>query len=387
MKLVIAVRSYYPHQGGVQAVAAYLAEGLAQKGHEVIVLTPRMRGDLSEEVYQKVRIKRFNIKPFFKSFSIGEKKSFRRCLVEECNNADVFINVCANSPLAVLAYKEIGHIRCKKVLHQHGMSDGRFHFERCHSLRGYLKMLFLTPYWEWFYHYYWSKIAQFDECIHLFKDDSSHLYFKKHGYSHNHVLMNSCETTFFEGQADKRVLEKYHISRPYYIYVANYYGNKNQLRAVKTYLESGCKEVDLVLIGSKANAYYKKIEALLNSSPHHDRIHLLSAVPRQDTINLVKSSYAFLMTSNREFFPISIIEAMACGKPFICTDVGVVSQLPGGKVCQSDRELSDGMRYFEEHPDFVEQTGAVAREYARRNCYLPEIIRQFESICHPDSSR
>lgn len=380
MKIVAAVRSYYPHEGGVQAVAKYIAEGLAQKGHDVTILTLRLGKEVREEVFQQVRIKRFDIRAIFKSFPLGDKKNFRKALLEECKDADVFVNVCANSPLAVLAYQEIDHIKCRKILHQHGMFDGKFHFHKCHSLQGFLKMLFLTPFWELFYHHYWNKIVQFDDCIHLFEDDSSHSYFKRHGYLRNHVVMNSCESTFFDGQTDQGVLGKYHVCRPYYIYVANYYGNKNQLRAVKTYLESGCKATDLVLVGSTPNKYYSRIQALLEHSPQKDRVHLLSAVPRQDTIDLIKNAYAFLMTSNSEYFPISIIEAMASGKPFICTDVGVVSQLPGGKVCQSDQELTHWLRYYESHPAFVEQMGAMTREYAAHHCYLPRIIDQVESI-------
>ena len=41
MKIVVAVMSYYPHEGGVQTVTKYLAEGLAEKGHEVVVMTVR----------------------------------------------------------------------------------------------------------------------------------------------------------------------------------------------------------------------------------------------------------------------------------------------------------------------------------------------------------
>lgn len=387
MKIVVAVMSYYPHEGGVQTVTKYLAEGLAEKGHEVIVLTAQSAGDATAETYHQVHIKRFAIGTFLKLFPTGEQQAFRTALLDECRDADVFVNVCDNTPLAILVYQEIDHIRCRRVLHLHGMFDGHFHFRQCHTLREYIRRLLLTPLWELFHRYYWDKMTQFDACVHLFEQDSSHRYFVRHGYLHNHVVMNSCESTFFDGQSRQSVLEQYHITRPYFIYVANYSSNKNQLRAVKTYLSSGCQTTDLVLVGSSSNRYFRKIQSVLEQSPQKERVHLLSAVPRQDTIDLIKNAYAFLMTSNSEYYPISIIEAMACGKPFICTDVGVVSQLPGGKVCRSDRELADWMHYYEANPTFVSQTGAEARAYAQENCYLPQIISQFETICHPDTNR
>ena len=387
MKVVIAVMSYYPHEGGVQMVTKYLAEGLAEKGHEIIVLTASSPGDVREESYHKVLIKRYDVGSLMKIVPTGETEDFKNALLEECQNADAFVNVCGNTPLAVLVYQVIDKIPCKKVLHQHGMFDGRFHFRQCHTVKEIIKMMFTSPLWELFHRYYWNKMTQFDDCIHLFEHDSSHQYFIAHGYHHNHVVMNSCESTFFEGQTDKTVLDKYHINRPYYIYVGNYCKRKDQIRAAKTYLASDCKAMDLVLVGSTPNSYYSKLQSILATSSHQGRIHLLSSIPRQDTIDLIKNSYACLMTSNYEYFPISIIEAMACGKPFVSTDVGVVKDIPGGKVCRSDKELIYWLRYFEENPFFVSKTGSVARAYARERCYLPDVINQVETICNPNINR
>lgn len=145
--------------------------------------------------------------------------------------------------------------------------------------------------------------------------------------------------------------------------------------------------MDLVLVGSTLNKYYSMVQSVLETSSKRDRIHLLSSIPRQDTIDLIKNSYACLITSNYEYLPISIIEAMACGKPFISTDVGVVRNIPGGKVCRSDQELIYWLRYYEENPALVVQTGSVARDYARERCYLPDIINQVEAICYPNINR
>lgn len=374
--------SYHPHEGGVQTVTRYLAEGLAHRGHDITILTAKEGDDVSEETYHQVQIKRFDISSFLKVVPKGETKAFKDALLSACEDADVLVNVCGNTPLAVLTYQVIDQIKCKKILHQHGMFDGKFHFQQCHTAKDYARMLLLTPFWGLFHRYYWSKISQFDECIHLFEDDSSHRYFKRRGFQRNHVVMNSCESTFFEGPTDKTVLDKYHITSPYYIYVANYSANKNQIRAVSAYLKSGCTDIDLVLVGSSPNRYYSKVKALIDASPCRDRIHLLAAIPREDTIALIKNAYASLLTSRSEYFPITLIEGMACGKPFISTDVGVVRNLPGGVVCKTDQELADWLRYDQDHPSHVVQQGALASEYARSQCYLPHILDQVEAICN-----
>lgn len=381
MKIVVVVMSYYPHEGGVQTVTKYLAEGLAQRGHDITILTAKEGADVGEETCHQVQIKRFDISSFLKIVPRGETKAFKETLLSACEEADVLVNVCGNTPLAILVYQVIDQIKCKKILHQHGMFDGKFHFQQCHTAKDVARMLLLTPFWERFHRYYWGKISQFDDCIHLFEDDSSHRYFKRRGFQHNHVVMNSCESTFFEGPTDKTVLDKYHITSPYYIYVANYSANKNQIRAVSAYLKSGCTDIDLVLVGSSPNRYYSRVKALIDASPCRDRIHLLAAIPREDTIALIKNAYASLLTSRSEYFPITLIEGMACGKPFISTDVGVVKHLPGGVVCKTDRELAYWLRYDQDHPSDVAQQGALAKEYARSQCYLPHILDQVEAIC------
>lgn len=382
MKIVVVVMSYYPHEGGVQTVTKYLAEGLAQRGHDITIMTARKLDEPQEELYHQIKIRRFDVSSSLKIIPKGETKAFKEALLSACEDADVLVNVCGNTPLAVLTYQVIDQIKCRKILHQHGMFDGKFHFQQCHTAKDVVRMLLLTPFWELFHRYYWGKISQFDDCIHLFEDDSSHRYFKRRGFMHNHVVMNSCETVFFDGSTDKTVLDKYHIRTPYYIYVANYSANKNQLRAVSAYLKSGCTDVDLVLVGSSANGYYSKVKALIDASPCRDRIHLLAAIPREDTISLIKNAYASLLTSRSEYFPITLIEGMACGKPYISTDVGVVKHLPGGVVCKTDHELADWLRYDQDHPSHVAQQGVLASEFARSQCYLPHILDQVEAICN-----
>lgn len=381
MKIVVVVMSYYPHEGGVQTVTKYLAEGLARRGHDITIMTARKGDEAQEEVYHQVKMRRFDVSSFLKIIPKGETKAFKDALLSACEDADVLVNVCGNTPLAVLTYQVISQIKCRKILHQHGMFDGKFHFQQCHTAKDYARMLLLTPFWELFHRYYWGKISLFDACIHLFEDDSSHRYFKRRGFQHNHVVMNSCETLFFDGLTDKTVPDKYHIRTPYYIYVANYSANKNQVRAVSAFMKSGCSNMELVLVGSSPNHYYSKVRALIDASPCRDRIHLLAAIPREDTISLIKNAYASLLTSRSEYFPITLIEGMACGKPFISTDVGVVRNLPGGVVCKTDHELAYWLRYDQDHFSDVTQQGALASEFARSQCYLPHILDQVEAIC------
>jgi len=57
VKVLATLTYYYPHWTGLTAVARYIAEGLAARGHQVTVLTSRFRRDLpSIEVVNGVRV-------------------------------------------------------------------------------------------------------------------------------------------------------------------------------------------------------------------------------------------------------------------------------------------------------------------------------------------
>lgn len=59
MKILVTLTYYYPHWTGLTAYAKRLAEGMAQRGHQVTVLTSQFEPELkTEQVYNGVRIVR-----------------------------------------------------------------------------------------------------------------------------------------------------------------------------------------------------------------------------------------------------------------------------------------------------------------------------------------
>ena len=65
MRILTVLTYYYPHWTGLTAYARLLAEGLAERGHQVTVLTARYWNSLPrEEVHQGVRI--VCLKPWFR---------------------------------------------------------------------------------------------------------------------------------------------------------------------------------------------------------------------------------------------------------------------------------------------------------------------------------
>lgn len=385
MKITFTALTYYPNKDGVQMVTQYMAEGLVQMGHDVTVITCLGGGNRREEVHNGVRIVRFLVKTKMK-IDYGQKKEFQDYLLNHKNEMDVLITVCANTAFAAWTYPIVHQLICKKVMYQHGMYDGHLHLSTVHSFERLMKQLLLTPYWEMYHRRHWKQIMKYDACVHLFQDDSSYKYFEEHGFKHNYVIHNSCEKELFDeiSDQDERVKAEFGIEHPYFIYVANYCTRKDQKLAIQTFCAMNDDKSELVLIGSQENGYVaevrKKLEEMDKVYPNHGKVHVMVGIDRSKTISLIKMCFACLLSSNNEYFPITIIEAMACGHPFISTNVGVVSKIPGGVIAAEPENLTYWMKYFTENKAYVEQLGNIAKEYAYENMLIEKQIGQLDEL-------
>jgi glycosyltransferase involved in cell wall biosynthesis len=86
----------------------------------------------------------------------------------------------------------------------------------------------------------------------------------------------------------------------------------------------------------------------------------------------------FLFTSRVECAPLVILEAMAAGTPWVSYDVGNVSELPGGVVAGSFRELVDGAR--EVLHGCRPELGPAGRQAWEANHRWEKIVPRYESV-------
>lgn len=380
MKIIFTVKSYWPSSGGIQSVTKYMAEGLAKIGHDVIVLTSLDDNLPNDDYHNGVKIKRIKAKTILK-FNYGDKSGFRNFLLEN-NDANAVITVCAQSFASEWFFPIIDKIKGKKIMYMHGMRGEVVDFHKIYSLKNFFKELLLTNWWRIYFRRNWESIMKYDTCIHLFKNDSSYCYFEKNGFNNNVVIANSCSESFFDGNLDSTIPVKYGINNKYFIQVANYDENKNQLLTLQAFLNAGTNDTELVFIGGGAGSYVSRVKEYLKKKggKKTTMVHVLTDVTRLDTIQLIKNSYATLLSSHSEYFPISIIEGMACGKPFISTAVGEVPKLIGGHSCTSIEEIQYWVEYYINTPSYVTLLGDMARDFCYKNMLLESKIKELENI-------
>ena len=123
----------------------------------------------------------------------------------------------------------------------------------------------------------------------------------------------------------KRILEKFGIDSPYFIYAGNAYPHKNLKRAVEAIvkLNKGRKEPVLFAVACARNAFTEKLEKLVDETGATKYIRLLGFVPDNELGVLYKNSLGFLFPSLSEGFGLPGLEAILAGTLTLCSNIPV----------------------------------------------------------------
>lgn len=363
MKIVITVNTYYPLTDGVQAVTQYEAEGLSNSGHDVTVVTVKYPGQKSFEKHNGVKIIRHNIKTKH-AFYVGDLAGYRDLITRLCKDADVLLNICTQTATTETLYPILDKLPCKKVLYLHGIYDFSWHRFNFNSISAFMHKLWNNVRWRYDYLKNAKYLKKYSDVIQLHKMDNSNLFFKEKFGITPKVISNAAEPAFFN------VLEKNIKNRKvnkYAICVSNYIPRKNQELILEAFYKTKDKNIGLVLIGSKKTPYYyklKQIKTKLDNLYGKRKVEILTNVPRNEIPLYVKNASIYLLGSEWEAFPISIVESMASGVPYISTDVGIVKYLPGGIIANSKDDIAFWIDLLNSNLKVAENIGLVGRNYA-----------------------
>lgn len=141
-------------------------------------------------------------------------------------------------------------------------------------------------------------------------------------------------------------------------------------------------EAHFVLIGDGPER--PAIEARLQSQRLEKHVHLLGT--RHDTDRLVAELDVFLLTSDNEANPVSILEALACGVPVVSSDVGSIAETvqPGntGYLFSPDDEAA-AARYVSQllvdHPQ-RQRLGMAGRQRVLASGSLDTMVAGYQEL-------
>jgi glycosyltransferase involved in cell wall biosynthesis len=118
-------------------------------------------------------------------------------------------------------------------------------------------------------------------------------------------------------------------TNPYILSVGTLQPRKNYLmliRAFRNLCERTSGIVDLLIVG-KRGWLWENIENEIKNGPFSERIHFLGYVPDEQMPSLYTGCEFFVMPSLYEGFGIPLLEAMACGKAVIASNVSSLPEI------------------------------------------------------------
>ena len=129
-----------------------------------------------------------------------------------------------------------------------------------------------------------------------------------------------------------------------------------------------------------------ELQQLINSSGLHEHVALMGR--SNHLMEVYQEADLFVMSSDYEGMPNTLIEAMAIGLPCISTDCDtgpsdLITSCVDGLLVPVDRKqaMSDAMIWMIEHPDEAIQMGQKAKESIREKCGIETIAQRLRDIC------
>ena len=373
MKIMMVPPCYWPSLDGVTRITKYLAEGLAQRGHEVFILTSAGDGGLHELPYEEehngVKIKRMRVYVRWPLQLKGrDNLSTPQRYYKEIDEykPDVLVVICAQTWTMDWIIPYLGRINCVKVFYSHGYSAWLKQYRIKEEL---VNRNIVGAIQEWkkkrCYESFHKVVGKFERAIYLSEDNNSNKYAVKYNLHNGKVLENAIDDVFFEESMyhDKDSFYKDMIQ---FLYVANYNDNKNQKMLVEAFCEADIQNAVLQLVGYEENEYLRNMHEYVNEhlNVNSGKIVIFNyRKSREEIYDLYRNSNVFVSTSKSENSPIVHREAAATGMAVISTDVGDVSRMEGIILVEDGQELKNVLEKVVSDRTYVAEKAECIHNY------------------------
>lgn len=362
MRVLHTVEFYSPHVGGAERVVQRISEGLAARGHEVVVATswdPRRVQDM----INGVRVASFRVAGNRARGMRGDVGQYQDWLVRE--RFDVVLNYAAQAWPTDAALDVLGRLTGVKVLATCGFSG--LHGARRLLYRGYYRTL-------------QTRINEYDAVVYHSSLGADRAFGQKHARGDQVVLPNGVDSNEFEspGHAFRNT---YGIrSRFLLLSVGNHYWVKGHgdLRWLVMVLAG--LDVTLVLVGDDPGGLRSCWRACARAARRDHRIRVLREIPRADVVAAYREADVFLLSSRFEVAPLVLVEAMAAGTPFVSYDVGNAKELSGGIVVGSRQAMAEAVRALLGDEARRKALGDAGQTIQRQSLEWGAIVDQYERL-------
>jgi glycosyltransferase involved in cell wall biosynthesis len=306
------------------------------------------------EMINGVEVHRFDL---YTSLTLyrGDRQKYIQHFDSRKHHVDLIINVCTENAFTDLVIDRLSHCSAKKVLYFHGMAQ--FSLSKIPPLGAWNFIQFIKFNLRWRY-YYWkiaSKLDRYNGFIHLHDEDPTTLLTVNKPSQFNLVIENQINFQFDQSQHSQKD----------YLCISNYQFGKNQEFILEAYYKSDTKR-SLTLVGGYKSKYYQRLRRIDNKLKKRygaKKVQFIVNESRSITENRIKNCHAILNGSKSEKYPVCIVEAMANGKPYISTEVGIVPSLPGGMLVKNTQEMTKAINILEKNKAYYDKLSEEGKNY------------------------
>ena len=343
MHILICVFGFPPEDHGVANVAYQHALGFMKKDHKVTVATSyhplrkNMRFPLGIETVEFKTAGNAQIRSRYK----GEVGRYMRFI--SSFQGDV---ICCHgwqtwsTDLAVQAFRKSP---ARKVLVSHGVS--------VNSLINWKSLVNWILWRPYVWRHMVPMLRSFDHLVFLCNKMGGDRFYDRKlaesiGFDRLSVIPNGADVAAHQEAVDD-FRRRFGISTRYMLLcVGSYSALKNERMVLKAFVRAGLEDATLVFVGRNENAYCRQLKRSLRKADLRSEtsVAFLKGLSRQEILSAYKTADLYLCGSRTECFPLVILDAMASGTPYISTEVGCISEFPGGVPVRSAEEMSEAMR-------------------------------------------
>lgn len=384
MKILIAADLHWPTINGVATFSRNLAQGLAERGHEVMVIAPSQRrsGRPYEEVDGDYVIKRTASVPFpfYQNFriSLAPQIEIRR-IFQEFQPDVVHLQMCLT--IGNVAQKYALKYGVPIVATNHAIPDNLLDNLRYMAPMSKPIGYVITEYGVRFHRRVDYVTLPTRSAIEMFGEERLSVPVEP--------VSNGIDLSKFTPTKPKAgLLSKFHIpgNRTIITYVGRTDAEKHLYVLIEAFartLHESKREPHLLVVG--AGTDLERLKNLTYELRIHSHVTFTGRVTDEEIVQLHKVGDVFAMPSPAELQSIATLEAMASGKPVVAVDAGALAELcqdgRNGFLCEKDdiEQFSEALTKLVDDKKLREKFAAESLEIARTHD-MSHTLDRFEEI-------
>jgi len=382
MKILIASDLHYPTINGVATFARNLARGLADHGHEVLVIAPSQNGKKSKEVDGNHVIIRTASIPFlpYQNFRISPTPAREVKKIIQDFDPDV-IHAQMLMWIGQAAMKYGNKFGIPVVSTNHAMPE---------NLMDNLKLLApVSRPINYILKEYGARFHSKADYVTLPTQSAIDMFNATDKISvPMEAVSNGIDLSRFNlDKPSDEIYKKFKLptDRPIITYVGRLDAEKHMWVLMKAFakVKEEIPDAHLLVVGDGTDANNLKLMA--NASGFNKDITFTGRVEDSEIIALHKVGTVFCMPSPMELQSIATLEAMASGQPVVAVDAGALGELcqneRNGFLCERDNveQVTGGLIAILKDPKLREKMSKESQAIAKTHDLQTTLLR-FEAI-------